>query len=85
LPTWPDEFASPSGNFEEAEFRSSRGLSMEFPATATILAFCRCSFPSLSAYTTPVTLPASSCSMRSTWLFGRTSNLPVASPLGIST
>ena len=64
------------GNIVEAEFSKSRGLSMELPATQTSRAFCICKLPSLSKYSTPVTLPASSCRIRAAWALSRTSRLP---------
>ena len=45
-PTWSKSLHRPSGKRPQAEFSSSRGVSMEYPATATIRAFWNRSRPS---------------------------------------
>jgi hypothetical protein len=37
-PTWSKSLPTPSGNRRHAELSSSRGVSIEYPATATIAA-----------------------------------------------
>ena len=44
-PTWSNSLHSPSGNRLDAELSSSLGVSIEYPAIATILAFWKRATP----------------------------------------
>ena len=61
----PFEFASPFGNWLEADMSRSRGVSAPFAQTITAFARCMTSRFWASKYTTPVTRPrASVCTRR---------------------
>jgi hypothetical protein len=66
LPTTPLEFASPFGNWFDAESKSRRGVSAPFADRITAFARCRISRFCASKYTTPVTRPRASVWMRRT-------------------
>src|SRR5580692_3473638 len=59
LPTTPEEFASPSGNCADFEFKSKRADSQALAASTTARAFTRFSVRvPLSMYETPSALPS---------------------------
>ena len=60
FPTAPLEFASPFGNWFDADMSRSRGVSAPFAQSTTAFARCMTSRFCASKYTTPVTRPRES-------------------------
>src|SRR5271165_1117001 len=84
LPTRPLEFASPSGDSFDFESSSNRAVSAPFAQSTTALARWKTSRRLESKYTAPVARPRASVSILRTYEFGRISQRPVFSAMGIT-